>query len=59
MLSGKQSSLIREQEMRDAGVLEPDIWLELQTLQPTKATLVDVDDTLGVGRYVAYWEVEQ
>lgn len=59
LLSGKQSSLIREQEMRDAGVLEPDIWLELQTLQPTNATLVDVDDTLGVGRYVAYWEVEQ
>lgn len=40
-----------------AGVLEPDLWLELAALRPRRARLVAADTTLGVGRYVAGWEI--
>lgn len=38
-------------------VLEPELWAELAQLQPQEAALIDADDTLGVGRYVAKWRV--
>lgn len=38
------------------GVLEPQLWHELANLAPTRAELIDHDDTLGVGRYVAVWQ---
>lgn len=40
-----------------AGVIEPGLWLELAQLSPVDAQLVDVDLSLGVGRYIAAWEV--
>ncbi|AGF72687.1 hypothetical protein [Corynebacterium halotolerans] len=43
--------------LRGAGVLEPDLWLELAALRPRRARLLAADTTLGVGRYVAAWEV--
>lgn len=45
--------------LSDAGVLEPQLWSELQKMAPkvTKATLLHSDSSLGVGRYVARWEV--
>ena len=39
------------------GVVEPALWEELAGLQPKKAQLLATDATLGVGRYVAGWEV--
>ncbi|WP_255365917.1 hypothetical protein [Corynebacterium sp. NML130628] len=59
LLAGKEHQQIGEGEMMRAGVVEPQLWRELQTLQPESAMLLDTDDSLGVGRYVAYWEVEQ
>ncbi|WPF65263.1 MULTISPECIES: hypothetical protein [unclassified Corynebacterium] len=41
-----------------AGVIEQELWCELAALRPTRAHLVDVDATAGVGRYVAEWEWE-
>lgn len=38
------------------GVEEPQLWFELGNLAPVEARLVDADDSLGVGRYVAVWE---
>lgn len=48
---------VSEHKLVEAGVLEPQIWQELAGMQPRKAKLIDVDCTLGVGRYVAAWEV--
>lgn len=38
-------------------VLEPALWEELATVRAQRARLIDHDDTLGVGRYVAEWWV--
>ena len=38
-------------------VLEPALWEELATVRAERARLIDHDDTLGVGRYVAEWRV--
>lgn len=38
-------------------VLEPALWEELATVRAERARLIDSDDTLGVGRYVAEWWV--
>ena len=46
-----------ERLLVDAGVVEPQLWLELAGAQPRSAELIDVDVTLGVGRYIAVWEV--
>lgn len=40
-----------------AGVLEPELWLDLAELSPTHTTLLARDTTLGVGRYIAGWEM--
>ena len=39
------------------GVIEPALWEELAGLDPKKKQLFATDATLGVGRYVAGWEV--
>lgn len=44
-------------EVVDKQLLEPALWHELATLRPHTAALLDHDDTLGVGRYVAGWSV--
>lgn len=41
----------------EAGVLEPDLWLELAALSPQRAELVEADISHGVGRYVAAWRI--
>jgi len=38
------------------GVVKPELWIELAELEPRTATLLDVDATLGVGRYVGVWQ---
>lgn len=43
--------------LRAAGVLEPELWLELADLKPARTTLLAHDTTLGVGRYIAGWEL--
>lgn len=40
------------------GVIEPELWRQLAELTPSKARLVDHDATLGVGRFVAAWQVD-
>ncbi len=40
-----------------AGVIEPSLWGELAALDVVRAELIDSDDSLGVGSYVAAWEV--
>lgn len=40
-----------------AGVQEPQLWEELSRLRPRSAELLAADATLGVGRYVAGWEL--
>jgi hypothetical protein len=41
----------------EAGVLEPELWLELVALSPQRAELVAADTSHGVGRYVAAWQI--
>ncbi len=43
--------------LRAAGILEPDLWLELAAARPRSARLLAADTTHGVGRYVAAWEI--
>lgn len=45
------------QRLRTCGVIEPELWGQLAGIDPVSATLIAADDTLGVGRYVAVWEV--
>lgn len=40
------------------GVQEPELWLELAGCSPKRAQVRAADATLGVGRYVAGWEVQ-
>ncbi|MHA2789168.1 hypothetical protein ACXZ66_08510 [Corynebacterium sp. S7] len=47
------------EELSQAGVVEPRLWLELAQLKPARAELLLADDSLGVGRYVAAWDIEQ
>ena len=44
-------------EVVDKQLPEPALWHELAALRPREARLIDHDDTLGVGRYVAEWSV--
>lgn len=45
------------EQLTASGVLEPELWAQLAALTPVTAELVDADTTLGVGRYVAGWEI--
>lgn len=57
LLAGDLTAQFDADSLAHAGVIEPDLWLQLAQLRPSHAELLDVDDTLGVGRYVALWEV--
>lgn len=56
MLMGASASRAGEW-LSQRGVIEPALWEELAGLRPKKAQLLATDATLGVGRYVAGWEV--
>lgn len=56
--AGSDTSTCDEARLRDAGVLNTTPWLELQSLSSVARELIDADDTLGVGRYVAQWTLE-
>lgn len=43
--------------LKQRGVEEPELWLELAGCTPKRAQVRATDATLGVGRYVAGWEV--
>ncbi|WP_290216305.1 hypothetical protein [Corynebacterium atrinae] len=43
--------------LRTAGVIEPDLWMELAALAPREAQVHFADLSLGVGRFVAGWEL--
>lgn len=45
------------ENLEELGVLEPELWFELARLNRVSSQLVDSDASLGVGRYVALWEV--
>jgi len=51
------ASPMHAHKLIDAGVIEPELWLELAQLAPEEAQLVDSDATLGVGRFIAAWKV--
>ncbi len=55
----KASRPLSAAELRDGGIIEPDLWLELSHLAPRvhQAQLLSSDTTLGVGRYIATWEI--
>lgn len=61
VLSAQESATLAppmdEKALLKAGVIEPSLWLELTQLRPQSAELIDADTTLGVGRYVAGWEI--
>ena len=46
-----------EEFLRSAGVVETELWAQLARVHPHHAELRAADSTLGVGRYVAGWEV--
>lgn len=58
MAAGRQPAAPAADRLREAGVIEPDLWLELAGIAPRTAQLLAADDSLGVGRYAALWEVE-
>ena len=57
LLAGNRPPGKNPDSLRTAGVLEPDLWLELAGIRPARAELIAADVTSGVGRYVAEWEV--
>lgn len=46
------------EDLAAAGVVEPVLWHELAALRPRHAHLIAADDTLGVGRFIATWQVD-
>lgn len=59
LLAGAPVQPLGFDALRAAGVEEPELWLELADLAPsaTQRELIDADDALGVGRYVAHWRL--
>lgn len=55
----KATTPVSAAALRDAGIIEPNLWLELFQLAPrvNHAQLISSDVTLGVGRYIATWEI--
>lgn len=49
------------QALFDASLREPQLWLDLYELLPLveSAELLEVDESLGVGRYVARWTINK
>ena len=58
LLSGEAPEPWSSEDLRAAGVLEPELWLELAGFPVVDAELLDVDTTTGVGRYLARLTVE-
>lgn len=60
LLGGQQVAGRTAQELIDAAVREPQLWLELAGLasRVETAELIAADTSHGVGRYVAVWTVE-
>lgn len=56
-LAGRRALGLSSDELRTAGVDEPALWLELAEFIPARAELIVTEDSLGVGGYVAKWEV--
>lgn len=52
-----QAEQVDAQKLVDAGVIEPQLWLDVAHHKPEKAELIDSDASLGVGRYIAAWKV--
>lgn len=48
---------LNRQQLTAAGIMETEPWLQLAALRPKQAELLEADTTLGVGRYVAAWEI--
>ncbi|WP_087118259.1 hypothetical protein [Corynebacterium urinipleomorphum] len=44
--------------LEEHGVVEPELWHELASLRPSRCELVAQDASLGVGRFVAVWQVD-
>ncbi|MBV7293273.1 hypothetical protein KRX55_06385 [Corynebacterium sp. TAE3-ERU16] len=55
LLAGDSPEAMTPGELREGGVIEPDLWMELADVHPIRAELVAADTTTGVGRYVAEW----
>lgn len=45
-------------ELAEHGVIEPGLWHELAALRPSRCELITHDASLGVGRFVAVWQVD-
>nr|WP_268914035.1 hypothetical protein [Corynebacterium uropygiale] len=45
-------------ELREAGILEPELWREVAALAPSRRRLLAAEHSTGVGRYVAVASVE-
>ncbi len=56
LLAGSGLDLTAE-ELADAGVIEPEPWLDLTALTPVEASVEYSDTHLGVGRYLAAWRI--
>lgn len=57
VLSGSDCAPYSRQRLSAAGVDDPALWGELAALHPISAELLATDVTLGVGRYVADWQL--
>lgn len=57
VLQGKVPAPENADRLRTRGIIEPGLWMELAEIRPLRAKLFAADTTLGVGRYVAEWEV--
>ncbi|WP_051866785.1 hypothetical protein [Corynebacterium atypicum] len=57
LLAGRACPPRSERWLRDAGVVEPRLWCELQGLKRVRGELIAADTSTGVGRYLALIEV--
>ena len=57
VLRGESPPARSVEQLSQGGIVEPGIWLELASIRPQSASLIEADTSLGVGRYIACWEV--
>ncbi|APT92371.1 hypothetical protein CPHO_05095 [Corynebacterium phocae] len=57
VLAGARPEVPSESWLREAGIIEPSMWIELANISPRHAVVLAEDSSLGVGRFVAHWEV--
>ncbi|MCK7663086.1 hypothetical protein M0E87_05315 [Corynebacterium sp. CCM 9185] len=58
LLAGEPPEPMTTDGLREGGIIEPDLWLELAEVRPDRADLVAADTTTGVGRYIAEWGID-